>query len=166
MIVGAASEGPVVFALRLFDGEIVDAGVAMMHDAVFVELPVLVAIGAVPVAGVVVALVGEAYGDARSVEGPELFDEAIVEFAFPLSGEEGDDLCAAVDEICAVAPLAVDRITEGDFFGIARVPIVFCFAHLGGGGFTIEWRDQVWLGLRAHCSLLAFASWLCADCST
>src|SRR3954447_10094866 len=106
-----------------------------MHDAVFVELPVFVSVGAVPVAGVVVALVGEAYGDAGSVEGPELFDEAVVEFAAPFSGEEFHDLFATVDEFGAVTPLAVDGVTEGDFFGIARIPVIFGFAHLGGGGF-------------------------------
>ena len=38
------------------------------------------------------ALVGEADGDAGAVEGPEFLDEAIVEFAAPLSGQERDDL--------------------------------------------------------------------------
>src|ERR1700730_14200710 len=107
MVLGTAAEGPVELAVRFFDGEVVDAGVAVVHDAFWVELPVFVSVGAVPVAGVVVALVGEADGDARSVEGPELLDEAIVEFATPFSGEELDDLFAPVDEFGAVSPLAV-----------------------------------------------------------
>jgi hypothetical protein len=77
VVVGAAAEGPVELSIRFFDRQIVDAGVAMVHETVFVELPVFVAVGAVPVAGVVVTLVGEADGDACAVEGPELFDEAI-----------------------------------------------------------------------------------------
>src|SRR3979490_15751 len=111
-----------------------------MHDAAFVELPVFVSVGAVPVAGVVVTLVGEAYCDAGSVECPELFDEAIVEFATPFSGEELDDLFAAVDELGAVAPLAVYRVGEGYLFGIAGVPSVFGFADFCGCGLASEWR--------------------------
>src|SRR5206468_9702827 len=101
-------------------------------------------------AGVVVALVGEAYGDAGSVEGPELFDEAVVEFAAPFSGEEFHDLFAAVDEFGAVAPLAVHRVSQRDFFGIARVPSIFGFAYLCGGGFAGEWWHEVLGRLRVH----------------
>ena len=118
MVVGAAAERPVELAVGFFDGEIVDAGVAMMHDAVLVEFPVLVSVGAIPVSGVVVALVSKADCDACAVEGPELFDETIVEFAAPLSCEECDDLLAAADELCAVSPLAIDGVGERDFFGI------------------------------------------------
>ena len=46
VIVWAAAEGPVEFAVGFFDGEVVDAGVTVVHDAVFVELPVFVAVGA------------------------------------------------------------------------------------------------------------------------
>ena len=56
-----------------------------------VELPVLVAVGAEPLAGVVVPLVGEAHGDAVVGEGPELLDQPVVELALPLAGQEGDD---------------------------------------------------------------------------
>ena len=152
MVVGTAAERPVELALGFFDGEIVDAGVAVVHDAVFVELPVFVSVGAVPVAGVVVALVGEADGDAGSVEGPELFDEAIVELAAPFSGEEFDDLFAAVDELGAVSPFAVYRVGEGNLFGIAGVPSVFGFAYFLGGGFAGEWWDEILRRL-----------WLCAQ---
>src|SRR5919202_2623824 len=55
---------PVVQALGLGDGEVVDAGVARAHQAVLGEFPVLVAVGAEPVARVVVVLVGEPDGDA------------------------------------------------------------------------------------------------------
>src|SRR5258707_15444101 len=140
MIVGTAAEGPVELAVRFFDGQIVDAGVAMMHDAVLVEFPVFVSVGAVPVAGVVVALVGEAHGDAGSVEGPEFLDEAIVEFATPFSGEELDDFFASIDEFGAVSPLAVYRVGEGDLFGIAGVPSIFCFSGFCGGGLGGLWR--------------------------
>ena len=67
MVVGTAAEGPMELSFGFFDREVVDAGVAVMHDAVFVEFPVFVSVGAVPVAGVVVTLVGEADRDAGSV---------------------------------------------------------------------------------------------------
>jgi hypothetical protein len=54
------SELTVVFALRFGDREIVDAGVAFALEVVFVEFPILVTVGAIPVAGVVVRLVREA----------------------------------------------------------------------------------------------------------
>ena len=49
---------------------------------------------------------------------------------------------AAVDELGAVAPLAVDCVTEGDLFGIARVPVVFGFANFCGGCLAGERWDQ------------------------
>src|SRR5579862_7038194 len=122
----------------------------MVHDAVFVELPVFVSIGAVPVAGVVVALVGKTNGDAGSIEGPKFLDEAVVELAAPLSGEELDDLFAAVDKLRAVSPLAIYRIDESDLFGVAGVPSVFRFADLCGCGFASERRDQAQLRWRRH----------------
>src|ERR1700743_1894142 len=99
MIVGTAAERPVGLAGGFFNGKIVDAGVAMMHDAVLIELPVFVAVGAIPIAGVVVAFVGETHSDAGPVKGPELFNEAVVEFTFPFPGEEFDDLFATVDKL-------------------------------------------------------------------
>ena len=61
---------PVILALRLGDRLVVDAGVAVDHQAVVVEFPVFVAVAAVPLAGVVVPFVGEADGDAMAAEGP------------------------------------------------------------------------------------------------
>jgi hypothetical protein len=55
--------------------------VAPAHQAVLVELPVLVAVGAEPGAGVVVGLVGEADGDAVAVVGPQFLDQWIVDRA-------------------------------------------------------------------------------------
>ncbi len=141
MIVGTAAKRPEELAVGFLDREIVDGGVAMMHDAVLIELPVLVSVGAVPVAGVIVTLVGEANGDACAVEGPQLFDEAIVEFALPLSCEEGDDVRASVDELGAISPLAVYRVAKRDLFRIACVPIVFRLSYLCCRGLAGKWRD-------------------------
>src|SRR3984957_16019159 len=140
MVVGTAADGPVVEAVGVFDGEVVDAGEAPQHEAVRVELPVLVAVGAVPLAGVVVAFVGEPYGNAVSVERPQLLDETVVEFAIPLAGQEGDDLVGAFDELGAVPPVAVDGVGDCDFFGVAGVPGVLGQAYLLDGGLIRERR--------------------------
>ena len=112
MVLRARALLPVVEALGIFNWEIVDARVAVMHYALRVVFPIFVAVGAKPLAGIVVPLVGEADGDARFVESPELFDEAVIEFAVPFAREELNDLVAAVDEFRAVAPVAIDGVCE------------------------------------------------------
>ena len=82
---------PVILALGLLDRKVVDASKARSHQAVLGELPVLIAVGAKPVAGIVVPLVLEAHGNMVFVEGPQLFDQAIVEFLGPLAAQEGFD---------------------------------------------------------------------------
>ena len=57
-----------------------------------VELPVLVAVGAKPVPGVVVPLVGESHRDPVVVERPQLLDQPVVQLLGPLPGQERDDL--------------------------------------------------------------------------
>src|SRR5579864_6145163 len=99
MIVGAAAEGPMKLALVGRDRQVVDAGVTNAHQAVLVELPIFVAIGTKPVAGVVVTFVCEAHGDAVAGERPEFFGEAVVELAIPLARQKGDDLLAAVEKL-------------------------------------------------------------------
>src|SRR5262245_7686899 len=109
MVVGPAAERPAVLAVGLGAGMLVDAGAAAGHQPALVELPVLVAVGAEPEAVVVVVLVGEAHGDAVAGEGPQLLDQAVVELLRPLAAQEGLDRRAPVDELDAIAPLAVGR---------------------------------------------------------
>ena len=78
MIVGATPEWPEIFAVGFFYRQVVDAGEAALHQAGRIELPILVAIGAEPVAAVVVPFVGKAHGDAVAGEGPQFLDQAIV----------------------------------------------------------------------------------------
>src|SRR5512144_373448 len=97
MVVGPAAQGPVVLALALGDRGVVDARDAQAHQPVLVELPVLVAVAAEPVAAVVVPLVGEAHGDAVVAERPQLLDQPVIELAAPLAGEERLDRRAALE---------------------------------------------------------------------
>ena len=43
MVIGASTEEPVIFALAIFDRQVVDAGDPPSHQTLFVELPILVA---------------------------------------------------------------------------------------------------------------------------
>src|SRR5262245_5304494 len=147
MTVGTATEGPVIFALALLDRQVVDAGDAPPHQAVFVELPVLVAIAAKPAAGIVVPFICKAHGDPVVAERPHLLNQPIIELAIPFAREKRLDRLAAVNELGAVAPYAVDGIGEGDAGGVASVPGIFGKARLLRGGLGCE-RRQRWAGHR------------------
>src|SRR6185503_17886271 len=99
MIVGAAPEWPMVFALRLPDRQIVDAGVPCFHEALLAEFPVLIPVRAIPLPGVVVPFVRETHGDPVAFERPQLLDEAVVELFRPFALEEFDDLRASGGEL-------------------------------------------------------------------
>ena len=74
MRIGPAAKRPMIFSFRLLDWEIVDARVAKSHQTIVAKLPILIAVGAEPIPGVVVPFVGEADGNAISVVSPELFN--------------------------------------------------------------------------------------------
>src|SRR5687768_5258500 len=112
MSVGTAPKGPAILALGFDDRKVVDARVARRHEPVLVELPVLVAVGAVPLPRIVMPLVSEAHGDPRTVESPQLLDETIVELFRPLARQELHDLRAAGGKLGPVAPPAVFAVRE------------------------------------------------------
>ena len=62
VIVGTAAQGPMKAALGLADWRIVDAGETAANQAVFAKLPILVPVGAEPVAAIVVPLIRKAHG--------------------------------------------------------------------------------------------------------
>src|SRR5216683_3088655 len=110
MIVGPASQRPPVPPVGLADRQIVDARDPPPHQAARIELPVLVPVGAEPLAAVVAPLVGEPDRDPVLVKRPQLLDEPILQLAGPLPGEELDDRVPAGEELGAVAPDAVHRV--------------------------------------------------------
>jgi hypothetical protein len=79
-------------------------------------------------------------GDSIAVAAPEVLAERVVELAFPLLGEETDDLVASREEEIAVSPDGVDGVCLRDSFGVARVPCVFCSLHLLRGRLGREGR--------------------------
>src|SRR5262249_5209676 len=139
--VGTATEGPVILALAILDRQVVDAGDAPPHPDVLVELPVLVAIAAKSVAGVVVPFICKAHGDPVVAERPHFLNQPIIELAIPFARKKRLNLLAAVNELGAVAPDAVDGIAEGDAGGIASVPGIFGEARLLRGGLGRERRQ-------------------------
>jgi hypothetical protein len=88
VIVGTATQWPVILAFTLLDWQVIDAGDAQVHQPVFIELPVLVAIAAEPIAAIVVPFVGEANRDSILAEGPNLLDQAIIKLAIPFAGQK------------------------------------------------------------------------------
>jgi len=86
----------VVFAVALFDRQIVDTGDAQAHQAMLVEFPVLVSVAAEPVAAIIVPFIRKADGDAVLSKGPDLLDQAVVEFALPFARQECFDGVAAL----------------------------------------------------------------------
>src|ERR1700680_4919584 len=95
----ARALGPVKLALLLIDAHVVDARFPAPHQPARVELPLFVAVRAIPLARIVATLVLKAHRDAVVMERPQFLDEAVVELLAPLAFEEGDDGGAAGEEI-------------------------------------------------------------------
>src|ERR1051325_397306 len=112
MLIGPPAQGPVVFALACSHRQIVDARDATLHEPALIELPVLVAVGAIPVAGIVMPLVGETNCNAIALTGPELFDQPILQLLRPFTSQKFLDRGSASKELRAVAPDAVGCIGE------------------------------------------------------
>src|SRR5271165_3835861 len=148
VIIGAATQGPMEATIGLADRHIVDAGETPTHQAVLIELPVLIAVRPEPVSAVVVPLIGKAYSHPVLAEAPQRLDEPIVEFTLPLAGEEADDGLAALHELSAITPIAIHCVGERDFFRVAAIPAIFGQANLFDRGFQGEGRQR--RALSAH----------------
>src|ERR1700732_2675864 len=145
MVLGASTEEPVIFALAIFDRQVVDAGDPPSHQALFVELPILVAIAAKPVAGIVVPFICKAHGYPVVAKRPDFLDQPILQLANPLACEEFLDGLAATNELGSVAPDAVHRIGKRYLGRIARVPGILGEARLLRGAFGCKGRQR-WAG--------------------
>src|SRR5262249_33901301 len=85
--------------------------------------------------------------DPVVAERPHFLNQPIIELAIPFAREKRLNRLAAVNELGAVVPDAVDGIGEGDAGGIASVPGIFGEARLLRGGLGCE-RRQRWAGHR------------------
>jgi len=68
MIIWPPTERPAKFSFDLIDRQIIDTGKAQAHQTVLIELPVFVAIRAMPAAGFVMPLIGKLHCDAVELE--------------------------------------------------------------------------------------------------
>src|SRR5258705_12875446 len=85
MIDRTRTRWPEEFAFFRRDRHVVDARLAPAHQTVAVELPLLIAIGAEPVAAIVVPFILEAHRDAIVVERPKLLDQAVIDLSRPFA---------------------------------------------------------------------------------
>src|SRR5580692_3342055 len=130
MIVRTTAERPMIKTVLFADRQIVDARQAYPHQAVLVELPVLIAVAPEPASRIVAPFVGEANGDAVLMKSPKLLDQPIVELAVPFARHKRLDRRAPLKELGAVSPPAVFGIGERDAYGVAGVPGVLRHARL------------------------------------
>ena len=95
-------------ALTGVDRNIIGAHVALGHVAVSVELPMFVAVSAIPLQGVdVLPLIFEPDRNAIVGIGPEFFHEFVVLFSRPFAFKEIDDCSVALKGFVSIAPDAI-----------------------------------------------------------
>src|SRR6185437_8593548 len=122
MIIRTAAERPVELALARRDGQIVDARNPSSHEPIVTKIPVLIAVGAEPIARVIVPLVGKAHGNATAVERPEFLDEPVVELPIPLAPQKGAHRVTTGQELSSIAPDGVRGVDQRNSSGVARIP--------------------------------------------
>src|SRR5580700_3402086 len=104
MIIRTSPYCPEVLALGLLDWQIVDRSKPQAHQPVLIELPILIAVRAKPIPGVILPFVGKAHGDTVSLERPKLFDQTVFQFLRPFASEKRDDFLRSVHKFRAVSP--------------------------------------------------------------
>src|SRR5215467_4149263 len=78
---------------------VIDRRVPMMHQALGIENPVLISISTVPLPIVVVVFICKADSNSVMIEGEQLLDEAIFQFAIPFPRQKTNNLLASCNEL-------------------------------------------------------------------
>src|ERR1700676_1923899 len=104
MSIRPSAKRPTILAIRFLDRKIIDACEPQTHQAIIIELPILVAVRAIPISRVVVPLIREAHSNAIAGKGPKLFYKPVIQLFRPLASEEGDDVVSSVHKLGAVSP--------------------------------------------------------------
>ena len=86
------------------DGKVVDRREPKSHEPVIIELPILIAIGAIPVTQIVVPFVSEAHRNAVPGERPQFLDEPVVQLLDPLARKKSGNFISPIDELRAIPP--------------------------------------------------------------
>jgi hypothetical protein len=113
---------PEELPIACLNHNIINTGFSAPHETVVIEFPLLVAMSAKPVSGIVMPFILESDRDSVFVECPQFFYQAVVEFFSPFALLELDDRGTPVKEFGAVAPLAIYRISKCDPLGVSRIP--------------------------------------------
>jgi hypothetical protein len=139
MVVRAATQGPMELAVFGLDWQVVNAGKTALHKARLVKFPIFVSVAAVPVAGIVMPLVGKTHGNAVAGKGPQLLDKPVIQLLGPLAGEEAMHLVAPARELAAVTPHGILGVDLHHAVRVAGVLSIFGHAHFLRGSFGGEW---------------------------
>ena len=75
-------------AIALLNWQVIDAGNTPPHESVFVELPIFIAVGTEPVAGIIMPFVSKPDSNSVVSKSPKLFDKTVVQFFKPLTCQE------------------------------------------------------------------------------
>ena len=86
MVVWSATKRPMILAVVFLDRKIIDACNSKAGKPVLIVLAILISVGTEPVAAVIMKLIGEADSNSIFSKGPDLLNEAIVQFARPFAG--------------------------------------------------------------------------------
>ena len=84
----------------------------MLHVSQFVKLPIFIAVGAIPLPGIVMPFILETHGDAIVAKGPKLLLQPIIQFLVPLAAQEFDDLGSTIEEFGTIAPFGIFGVGE------------------------------------------------------
>jgi hypothetical protein len=135
------SRRPTILTISLRNRQVINACQPHSHQAVLVELPILIPVRAKPVSGVVAPLVRESHRNPVLPKCPQFLDEPVFQFSRPLPLQEGDNLLAPVNELRAIPPARVHRVGKRNSLWILCVPCVFRPANLLDGALMGEWWD-------------------------
>ena len=82
---------PAKLARTLFNWNVIAARFSATHQALLIEFPLLVAVGAIPVVSAIMILVGKAGCDTIPVKRPDFLDQPIVVLCRPFAFQKFDN---------------------------------------------------------------------------
>src|SRR5712691_8833269 len=97
------------------DGKVVDRREPKSHEPVIIELPILIAIGAIPVTRIVVPFASEPHRNAVPGERPQFLDEPVIQLLDPLVRKKSGDFISPIDELRAIPPARINRVCQSYF---------------------------------------------------
>src|SRR5699024_1108593 len=104
------AELPVKLPVSFVDFDVINAGMSTRHQPVAIELPVLIAVGAVPLAGGGLGFIAVPNSNPVIGKRPEFFNEPVVQFARPFLLQKLHDLIASLQKRIPIAPPTIGRI--------------------------------------------------------